>query len=422
MGERTDEHTREQGKAVKRRGILAAAGAVVAGIAAQRASQPVGATSGGGPDGPLVMGSNFGSGVSPNTVSRLTLQVPTGTWSGSTAAMFGVDAAVAGNAPADTTALYAVGKGGGAGLIGTTGITPTNVTALNAGVHGLGSAGKNGVYGLSDAASGIGVIGKSGAGVGVKGVSDTGSPLIGQAVALWNTNAGALGIGTAGPGVQGQSSTGHGLIGYTTATDGHAALIGYAQAAGSVGLIGVAPGNAGHWAGVFYGDVQVNGTSSAPVAGTAALHPDGTRRLLQGVASPEGWFEDFGAGTLVNGTAEVKLDPEFAALVDTSTLHVFAMPEGPLHLHVSQKGPVGFTVVGTPLAVAGGPKAPTQAPGGGFAWRVVAKRKEGGAARLAKLAATPALKPVTPITVPEAPTPNPPATKGADTMPGGGTP
>src|SRR5689334_10055651 len=38
-----DESTRRDGKAMKRRGILAAAGAVVAGIAAKQASQPVAA-------------------------------------------------------------------------------------------------------------------------------------------------------------------------------------------------------------------------------------------------------------------------------------------------------------------------------------------------------------------------------------------
>src|SRR5258707_232849 len=49
-----DEHTGEQGsvgKQLKRRGILAAAGAVVAGIVAKQASESVGAASGGGDQG-----------------------------------------------------------------------------------------------------------------------------------------------------------------------------------------------------------------------------------------------------------------------------------------------------------------------------------------------------------------------------------
>src|SRR5882724_10912560 len=45
-------------KILKRRGILAAAGAVVAGIVAKQAAQPVEAISGGGDQGPLILGSN----------------------------------------------------------------------------------------------------------------------------------------------------------------------------------------------------------------------------------------------------------------------------------------------------------------------------------------------------------------------------
>ena len=58
---------------------------------------------------------------------------------------------------------------------------------------------------------------------------------------------------------------------------------------------------------------QVSGTKSAAVP-----HPDGTHRLLYCVESPEAWFEDFGEGTITAGKADVKLDPDFAAVVDTS--------------------------------------------------------------------------------------------------------
>src|SRR4051794_14363974 len=46
------------GTALKRRGLIAGAAALVAGIVAQRASAPVAATAGSGPDGNLVLGSN----------------------------------------------------------------------------------------------------------------------------------------------------------------------------------------------------------------------------------------------------------------------------------------------------------------------------------------------------------------------------
>jgi hypothetical protein len=431
MTERAGESIQATGWAIKRRGILTAAAAVVAGIMAKQTAQPVAAST------PMLIANTETAGILNTVVGHSGL---IGTGSSTDAVLVGdsgtgsAQAGVLGTTlaeyrPTEFCAVYGrsndahsvfgnasngIGvKGSSGGTMGVQGLVPSTSGAANTvGVQGLNQstgAGGIGVLGLADIASGIGAIGKSSAGVGVKGVSDTGFPIIGQAVALGSANPGALGIGTAGPGVQGQSTAGHGLIGYTTATDGHAALIGFAQAAGGVGLIGVAPGSVGHWAGVFYGDVHFAGATSAQMAGTAALHPDGTRRLLQGVAAPEGWFEDFGAGTLANGQAEVKLDPEFAALVDAGTLHVFAMPEGPLHLHVSQKGATGFTVVGTPLtSVAGGSKAPTQAPSGAFSWRAVAKRKEGGAGRLAKVAAPPALKGVARIAVPETPALPPP--------------
>ena len=74
-------------------------------------------------------------------------------------------------------------------------------------------------------------------------------------------------------------------------------------------------------------------------------HPDGSHRLLYCMESPEAWFEDFGKGTLAGGKAEVKLDPDFAAVVDTSNLHVFLTPHDETHhLAVKATGGGGFTV------------------------------------------------------------------------------
>jgi hypothetical protein len=179
-----------------------------------------------------------------------------------------------------------------------------------------------------------------------------------------------------------------------------------------VGLIGVAPGKAGHWAGVFYGDVHIAGTMSAPVVGAAATHPDGTSRLLQAMTAPEGWVEDFGKASLANGTAQVALDANFAVLVHTDDYHVFLTPHTAQHLHVPQQSATGFTVMATSAeAQAVGVKAPTKPLGGTVSWRVVAKRKDATGERLAKVAAPPALKPLTPFTVPETPEVKPLAKK-----------
>jgi hypothetical protein len=385
------------GKALKRRGLMAGAAALVAGIAAQRASQPVGATSGGGPDGPLVMGSNFGSGGTPNTISRLTVQVPTGTWSGSTAAMFGVDAVVAGNAPADTTALYGVGKGGGAGLLGAAGVTPANVTALNAGVYGIGSGGKTGVRGASD--TGIGVAGEipststangtyavqgfnksSGAGgYGVRGDCPSGTGVLGQS--------------TAGVGVYGATVSGlYGVVGASGSSSGSAGLLGVATGPNAIGFGTIAQGGA-TFAGYFNGTTVVNGAFAVTGSKSAAVKDaNGEYRLMYSVESPEAWFEDFGTGTLVSGTADVKLDPLFAQLVRTDQYHVFLTPhDEEHHLAVKARAGQGFIVAASASVEAAAKGKKASDLNGTFSYRIVAKRADITGERLATFTMPPKL-------------------------------
>ena len=117
----------------------------------------------------------------------------------------------------------------------------------------------------------------------------------------------------------------------------------------------------------------------------AVPHPDGSHRLLYCMESPESWFEDFGVGTISGGKAEVKLDPDFAAVVDTAKLHVFTESHDEHHaLHVAKTDATGFTVGVNPSAVglAAGKKAGDL--NGTFTYRVVAKRKDVAAPRLAK--------------------------------------
>jgi hypothetical protein len=67
---------------------------------------------------------------------------------------------------------------------------------------------------------------------------------------------------------------------------------------------------------------------------------------LYAVQSPENWFEDFGSGTLSNGSAAVNLDPGFAQTVNTSVdYHVFITPNGESGgLYVVNKTAGGFEV------------------------------------------------------------------------------
>jgi hypothetical protein len=113
------------------------------------------------------------------------------------------------------------------------------------------------------------------------------------------------------------------------------------------------------------------------------VHPDGTHRTLCALESPESWFEDFGRAELSDGRAEVALDIDFAALVDTGDYHVFLTAEGQSSgLYVSARMPSAFEVR-------------EQADGRStldFSYRVVARRADVPHERLATVTPPPERK------------------------------
>jgi len=225
----------------------------------------------------------------------------------------------------------------------------------------------NNAYGQTMTNGGVGVYGSSASGYGMQGVSIS--------------SAGVYGIGT--------GAGSYGVL--ATATSGATAGV-YATSSTpntpafyAVNFAAPMPPNSN--AGFFIGQVYINGPlviAGGPKS-AAVPHPDGTHRLLYCVESPESWFEDFGEGTISGGKAEVKLDPDFAAVVDTAKLHVFLTPHDDGHnLHLTARGTGGFSVAAsaTGEALAKGKKASDVS--GTFTYRVVAKRKDVAAPRLAK--------------------------------------
>ncbi len=263
------------------------------------------------------------------------------------------------------------------------------------GVRGITDLGR-GVYGAASS-TGTGVLGQSTSGVGVLGISGGGS------------GSGAQPYGVAGSVT---SAPGFGLFGVTSVAGtvgfaGGAAVAGAiaGQFSGPVNIYNSVPGAEGNL--YVQNNFQVSGTKSAAVP-----HPDGIHRLLYCMESPESWFEDFGEGTITGGKAEVKLDPDFAAVVDTSKLHVFLTPHDETH-HLAVK-----TRSGSGFAVAAGVSGDATARGvkagdvnGTFTYRVVAKRKDVAAERLAKFTMPQEIK------APALVLPNPPALP----TPSGGT-
>ena len=204
--------------------------------------------------------------------------------------------------------------------------------------------------------SGFGVVGW----IPSDGVPSASAPTIGVYAPNLSTDTGGA-PGAGGFGVLGFSLKGAGVAGG-------------AGTAGGAGVVGSTNGVAGAYSGVFYGPfVVVGGSKSA-----AVRHPDGSHRLLYCVESPESWFEDFGKGQLECGRAEVRIDPDFAAVVDLSDYHVFLTPYGPDIPFVTEQTSEAFRVE---------TKDPTSTTR--FSWRLVAKRKDIAAERLASVTLPP---------------------------------
>jgi hypothetical protein len=102
---------------------------------------------------------------------------------------------------------------------------------------------------------------------------------------------------------------------------------------------------------------------------SAVVPVDGGSRnvALYAVESPENWFEDYGGGTLVGGSATVSLDPAFVQTVNTGTTYrVFVTPKGNCRgLYVSNETGSSFEV-----HELGGGQANIE-----FDYRIIAKRK-----------------------------------------------
>jgi hypothetical protein len=212
-----------------------------------------------------------------------------------------------------------------AGVLGAA-ITQPGVMGFSRAGDGMQAASFTGIGLRAVSFFGPGVHSISGDLSGVTGISNTQGPPVA------NPNvpnaAGVFGSSGSRPGVIGTSNTAVGVVGFSN----------------SVGIFGQTNNPAG-FAGLFQGNVAVNGTLSATVKNAVVPFPDGTQRVLHCVESPDHWFEDFGTAKLKNGRATVRLDPDFAKVVQTSDYHVFIMPGADCRgLYVGRKTTEGFEV------------------------------------------------------------------------------
>jgi hypothetical protein len=252
----------------------------------------------------------------------------------------------------------------GVGVYGQVEDSPPVPAGFRAGVLGAAST-QQGIIGFSREGDGIeaasftgtalraasffgpGVQSISGALSGVTGISNTQGPPVPMNIP---TIAGVVGTSGERPGVIGTSNALMGVFGFSS---------------GNAGVVGQTA-NPNSFAGFFAGNAVVTGTLTAGVKNAMVAFPDGSRRVLHCMESPEHWFEDFGMAKLQRGRAVVKLDADFAKVI-TRDYRVFLTPEGDCRgLYVRRKGPASFEVhelMGGESAIA-------------FSYRIVGRRRD----------------------------------------------
>jgi hypothetical protein len=298
----------------------------------------------------------------------------------------------------NTPAVSAVSTGTGPAVRGS-----SRSRSFGSGVFGMCvSPDAYAVAGVNSATSGLAI------GVAGQTASSQGSAVTGlnfatsgsKAIGVYGQSASPNGAGVEGfttatsgtpSGVYGESPApgGYGVSGANTATSGAALGVqGLSASPDGYAVAGVNNAKSGRSVGV-YGETGNTDTgfgvlckgrlaaTSTIVSGFLLL---GTTRTLYSMASPECWIEDFGSADLVDGAAKVPLDPAFAAAVRTDSYNVFVVPEGDCRgLYVAEKGQQGFTV----RELQGG-KASVP-----FSYRVVARRQDVDAPRLAEVDLSP---------------------------------
>jgi hypothetical protein len=374
---------------IRRRGLLGLTAAFVAGLIARFTEQPLQA----GTDGDVI--------ANTWTLTSSTTTVRMGTpYSSSGAALLGLRH----TSTLSITPFYRVGVyGHSASDVAAVGVFGEVAAGTNGiGVQGFGAGSGSGVFGLCNF-GGQGVLGQSETAIGVHGQSRSGVAVFGEVPSESNENTIAIyaqnystyagqSAGAGGFGVYGLSAKGHGLVGATAA-------------AGAAAVVGATNGVAGAYAAAFYGPVIVGGafTVVGGAKSAAVPHPDGSHRRLYCLESPESWFEDFGTSRLDCGRAEVRIDPDFAAVADVSEYHVFLTGYGTDDLlHVKERTPTGFMVEADLDFAAIKGKLESDLDGA-FGWRVVAKRKDIEGKRLETVTVPP--EPALPAPMPAAPPP-----------------
>src|SRR5438552_9051068 len=257
---------------------------------------------------------------------------------------------------------------GGFGVIGKssrTGVQGISTGAVGNGVWGSSSADTGvfgststgrGVYGNATGSGGVGVFGQSSAGNGVEGSSPGGTAVYGNGIlgVFGQGNSGGSGVygnsGT-GVGVWGDSGSSDGVFGRSTngtGVHGMANGVGVFGEAGSYGVIArgsvgiyAAPTTGNTIAGLFGGNVQINGNLTKSSGSFKIHHPldPGNKYLYHSfVESPD--MKNIYDGTVTldkKGEAVVPMPDYFSALNQNFRYQLTAIGAPAPNLYVAQK-------------------------------------------------------------------------------------
>lgn len=276
---------------------------------------------------PMILGKNTGSGVGVR---------------GESASGFGI-----------------IGKSNRTGIEGiSTGSVGNGVwgdCSADTGVLGTTSTG-NGVFGNATGSGGVGVFGQSSSSYGVEGSSPGGTAVYGHGILGVfgqgnNGGSGVYGNSSSGSGVYGQSGSGDGVYGTSSSGTGvHGVGSGFGVVAegasygiaayGSVGIY-AAPTSGNTIAGLFGGNVQINGNLSKSSGSFKIDHPlDPANKYLYHsfVESPD--MKNIYDGTVTlngKGEAVVTMPEYFSALNQDFRYQLTAIGSAAPNLHVARK-------------------------------------------------------------------------------------
>jgi hypothetical protein len=269
-----------------------------------------------------------------------------------------------------------------AGIIG---IDNTSNHGENAGVLGVTTNGYFGVEGVAGTGSYAGVEGTGTNGDGVDGLSQSGTGVNGQSItgpAFSAYSFAGDGMDVTVSGTSNAIKTSGGSYGLYAQTGGSGAAV-FAENTATSGLIygvsGDAPDGTGIYADGLYGlfanglyAIEAQASSSTgyplstfPAAGGGSnfyvtdsgdVYYQGTLNHLVSTAkgtvgrafasqSTMQTMEDFGSGSIVNGSGTVSLDASFAQMIDGTGYQVFLTPQGDCNgLYIARKSASSFVV------------------------------------------------------------------------------